>query len=238
MKLATLKALRWIADRELVILLSLLVIVGGTWSYVELAGRVVNQETQEFDEWIIKSMRRGDGLPIGPAWLTEMGRDMTALGGWAVLVLVTFTVAGFLSLSRKKGAMWTLLIAAISGVIMTHLLKDLVDRSRPNVVEHLSHVSTSSFPSGHSMMSAVVYLTLGTLLAGVFPRRKQKLYILTVALLLTGLVGVSRVFMGVHFPSDVLAGWTAGLVWATLCWMIVRKLQQRGSIESVLEDDD
>ena len=88
------------------------------------------------------------------------------------------------------------------------------------------------------MMSAVVYLTLGTLLAGVFPRRRQKLYILTAALSLTGLVGVSRVFMGVHYPTDVLAGWTAGLVWTTLCWLIVRWLQQRGSIGSVLENDD
>ncbi len=237
MKHATLRAFRWIADRELVVLLSLLVIVGGTWSYVELAGSVVDRETQKFDEWIIKSMRQENGSPIGPAWLTEMGRDITALGGWAVLVLVTITVAGFLGLSRKKGAMWTLLIAAISGVLATHLLKNLVDRPRPDVVEHLSYVSTSSFPSGHSMMSAVVYLTLGTLLAGVFPRRKQKLYILTAALFLTGLVGVSRVFMGVHYPTDVLAGWTAGLVWATLCWLFVRRLQQRGSLESVLENE-
>ena len=88
-----------------------------------------------------------------------------------------------------------------------------------------------SFPSVHSLMSAVVYLTLGALLARMVARRRLKFYVLTLAVTLTGLVGISRVYLGVHYPSDVLAGWCVGLSWASLCWLVGRKLQRQGAIE-------
>jgi undecaprenyl-diphosphatase len=114
---------------------------------------------------------------------------------------------------------------------LSSALKALFRRPRPEVVPHLMRVYSSSFPSGHSIISAVVYLTLGALLARTFRQRRFKFYFLAVAVVLTGLVGVSRVYMGVHYPTDVLAGWTAGLVWATLCWLVDRHLQRRGKIE-------
>jgi undecaprenyl-diphosphatase len=178
-------------------------------------------------------MRRADdpSRPIGPRWLPEVGRDLTALGGVAALTLTTAFVAGYLLIVRKYHAMWLVLAATLGGLLISTLLKHLIDRARPDLVPHLSHVYTSSFPSGHSMLSAVVYLTLGALLTRLAAERRVKLYFLAAALLLTFLVGVSRVYMGVHYPTDVLAGWTAGLVWALLCWLVARYLQRRGAVE-------
>jgi undecaprenyl-diphosphatase len=134
-------------------------------------------------------------------------------------------------LARKFSAMAFVLGATGLGFLLTILLKSMYERPRPDVVPHLAAVYTSSFPSGHSMMSAVVYLTLGTLLTRLVPTPWLKFYFLSVALILTGLVGISRVYLGVHFPTDVLAGWCAGLTWASLCWLVARRLQQHGAME-------
>jgi undecaprenyl-diphosphatase len=82
------------------------------------------------------------------------------------------------------------------------------------------------------MASAVIYLTLGALLARFAVRRRVRVYVVGVSLLLTLLIGITRVFLGVHYPSDVLAGWSAGLGWALLCWLVARYLQYRGAVEA------
>jgi len=223
----------WLAGHVNIVLVAVLLIVGGTWVFIELADEVREGDTQRFDDWAVRAMRRADdpSRPIGPHWLPEVGRDLTALGGVAVLSLTTAFVAGYLLIVRKYHAMWLVLAATLGGLLISTLLKHLIDRARPDLVPHLSHVYTSSFPSGHSMLSAVVYLTLGALLTRLASERRVKLYFLAAALLLTFLVGVSRVYMGVHYPTDVLAGWTAGLVWALLCWLVARYLQRRGAVE-------
>ena len=223
----------WLAGHVNIVLVAVLLIVGGTWVFIELADEVREGDTQRFDDWAVRAMRRADdpSRPIGPHWLPEVGRDLTALGGVAVLSLTTAFVAGYLLIVRKYHAMWLVLAATLGGLLISTLLKHLIDRARPDLVPHLSHVYTSSFPSGHSMLSAVVYLTLGALLTRLASERRVKLYFLAAALLLTFLVGVSRVYMGVHYPTDVLAGWTAGLVWALLCWLVARHLQRRGAVE-------
>ena len=227
------KAIDWLGGHELTVLLALLVIVVGTWGFIELADKVREGDTQTLDDRIFLAFRSPNDLkkPIGPEWMHELGRDVTALGGYAVLSMLTFGVATFMRLDRKFGAMWFMLGAVVGGYLLTMGLKELFGRERPHSDYHFSHVSSSSFPSGHSMMSAVVYLTLGVLLAALVTKRRLKFYFLAIAVFLAAVVGTSRVYVGVHYPTDVLAGWTAGLTWATLCWLIARSLQRRGTIE-------
>jgi undecaprenyl-diphosphatase len=228
------RALAWLASHEPIVLLALAIVVASVWLFADLADEVLEGDTSRFDERVLLMMRQADdpATPIGPSWLAEVGRDITALGGTAVLVLVIVAVCGFLWLTDKHGAMWLVLASTIGGLLLSSMLKYFFARPRPDVVPHLADVHTASFPSGHSMMSAVVYLTLGALLARLVARPLVKLYFLAVACLLSGLVGASRVYLGVHFPTDVLAGWLAGLVWATLCWLVARWLQKRGQVES------
>lgn len=234
-------AVRRVLKLEPVLLVTLLVIVLGAWAFAEIADEVLEGETRSLDERIILSMRRPDNLaqPIGPDWLEGMSLDVTALGGYAVLTLLVLGVAGYLLLAGKRHAMWLVLIASATGWGLTMGLKELFGRERPSVVPHLQEQTSMSFPSGHAMMSAVVYLTLGVLLAQLAADRwATRIYLLVVAILLTFLVGVSRVFLGVHYPTDVLAGWSAGLTWAVLCWLVARWLQQRGVIEKPSEQTD
>jgi undecaprenyl-diphosphatase len=220
----------WLRGLEVKILLAVLVVVGGTWGFIELADEVKQGDTQRFDDWAIRALRRADdpAVPIGPEWLHEVGRDLTALGGVAMLSLAITAVAGFLFLQRKYGVLWQVVLASSGALLVSTFTKALFHRERPELVPHLSHVMTTSFPSGHSMLSAAVYLTLGALLARTVTDLRTKWYLLGVPLALTFLVGLSRVYMGVHYPTDVLAGWTAGIVWAVLCWLGARSLQRRG----------
>ncbi|HEY7089937.1 MAG TPA: phosphatase PAP2 family protein [Tepidisphaeraceae bacterium] len=213
------------------VLLAMLLVVGGTWGFIKLLGEVKEGDTQRFDDWAVQTLVQWHGPQY--KMLEEVGRDITALGGIPVLVLSTLGVVGFLLMIRNYGAMWLVIVATVGGLIISSILKYLIDRPRPHFGTQLSNVYTTSFPSGHSMMSAVVYLTLGSLMANVVSQWRLKLYIIFLALLVTFLVGVSRVYMGVHWPTDVLAGWTAGLVWAILCWLLARQLRRRGAIEQV-----
>jgi undecaprenyl-diphosphatase len=193
---------------------------------VELAGEVLEGETHYFDVQVVSWLRQPGqpALPRGPQWLAGAGRDITALGSHVIIVLIVAAVAGWLRLQRQYKTMWLVLLAPLSGAILSTCLKLLFARPRPDFVLQAATM-TQSFPSGHSMLSAVVYLSLGALLAQHAPRRRIKAYFLSVALCLTGLVGLSRIYLGVHYPTDVLAGWTVGLVWAVLWWLIARYLR-------------
>lgn len=226
-------AWRWLTHHDLIVLLAVLVVVAATLGFLKLADAVRGGATQSFDESILLSLRNPDDLsrPVGPWWTVNVGRDITALGGATDLTVLTVVTVGFLFMARKRSAAVFLLAAVCGGLVLSMLLKDVFERPRPGVVPHLMEEHSSSFPSGHSMMSAVVYLTLGALLDRFVEGRHLKLYCLAVAMLLTMLVGCSRVFLGVHYPTDVLGGWTAGLTWAVLCWLVARYLQKRGAVE-------
>lgn len=222
---------------DLAVLVGGLVIAGGAFGFLEIADKVVEGETRRIDEGILRALRNPahPSDPIGPAWVEESVRDFSALGSVAVLILITVAVLGYLLILRKYHAMWLVLAASVSGQVLCSLLKAYFARPRPDMVPHLSHAHFSSFPSGHSMLAAVVYLTLGALLDRLTERRALKLYVLSVAILLTVLVGLSRVYLGVHYPSDVLAGWCAGFSWAVLCWLLARYLQRRGTVEGTTD---
>jgi undecaprenyl-diphosphatase len=216
------------------VLLAVLLAVVGLWTFIEVADEVLEGDTASFETRILLALRDADDLrdPLGPPWMEGVGRDITALGGVAVLLLMVAAVCGFLWLSRKRRMALAVAAAVIGGMLTSSLLKGAFQRARPDVVPHLVTVSSLSFPSGHSMMSAVVYLTLGALVATVVEGRRLKIYVVSVSLLVTMLVGASRVYLGVHWPSDVLAGWSAGLVWALLSWLAIRLLQAEGQVEA------
>jgi undecaprenyl-diphosphatase len=222
-----------LGHHELPLLLAVVGAAGGTWAFVELADEVFEDGTRTVDRRLLLALRSASDRtdPLGPGWLEEMGRDFTALGGVGVLTLLGVATMLYLILAHKyRTALFTTL-ALSGGWLLSTTLKLGFDRPRPDLVPHGSAVYTASFPSGHSMMAAVTYLTLAAMLARVQPKRRLKAYLLLVGIVVTVLVGISRVYLGVHWPSDVLAGWTAGAAWASLCWLIARWAQRRGHIE-------
>ncbi len=230
----------WLQRRELMILIVAASVSAALWAFLELADEVNEQETMEIDRMILLALRNpADHTdPLGPGWIEEMVRDFTALGGIGVLVLITVAVCVYLLLlNRGRTALFA--IAAISGGwLVSNLLKIAYDRSRPDLVPHEAVVYTASFPSGHAMMSAVTYLTLAALLSRAVTSWRLRTFFLVSALFLTVLVGASRVYLGVHWPTDVVAGWTIGAGWAGLCWLIERWLQQKGVVEPTLQVTD
>lgn len=207
---------------------ALVVVVAGI-AFLLLAGLVMDGDTQQLDEAIVQWFRRADdpALPKGPPWLREVGIDITALGSFAVLLLLVTAVGGFLWIHQQKRLTLLLLISTGGGFALNSLMKTVFARPRPSVVPHLREVFTPSFPSGHAALSAIVYLTIGVLLFEVVKGRTARLYCLAVAMVATGLVGFSRVYLGVHYPSDVLAGWATGIAWAAACWVAVQYVGRR-----------
>ena len=203
------------------------------WAFIKIAGEVLEGDTTTFDRAVLLALRNPNDLsdPSGPTWFEEAARDITGLGGHAILTIVTLASVAYLLLARKRGAALLLIAAVGGGMLLSSLLKLGFERPRPDLVPHGTRVYTASFPSGHSMLSAVTYLTLGALLARVEKRRRIKAFLLGLAITLTVLIGLSRIYLGVHWPSDVLGGWCGGAAWASLCWFVALQLQRRGDVE-------
>jgi undecaprenyl-diphosphatase len=227
-----LRALAWLGRHELGTLLAIGSLAAGVWLFAALADEVMEGGTRKLDSALLLALRRpGDLQPLGPPALLDAARDITALGGPVVLTLLTACVSLFLALDGKKHMALFVCGSIGSGLLVSNLLKDSFDRPRPDIVPHEVYAASYSFPSGHSMLSAITYLTLGAILARSHERKLLKAYFLLLAVLLTVLIGVTRVYLGVHWPTDVLAGWTAGAVWALLCWLLARWLQSRRTLE-------
>jgi undecaprenyl-diphosphatase len=218
---------------EVVTLAAVLAIAGALWGFVALASEVMEGDLRAFDEAVLLALRTpGDPSdPIGGRQLEIAMRDVTALGGVTVLTIMTGAVLVFLILQRLRASAFFLAVAILGGTALSHLAKAGFSRPRPDLVPHGVEVATASFPSGHSMMAAVTYLTLAVMLARTEAPFRMRAFYLALAVVLTILVGFSRVFLGVHWPSDVLAGWTLGAAWALGVWLIARFLGHRGRIE-------
>ena len=214
---------------ELGLLVSALTLVLLVLTFARLTDLVVEGNTRQFDERVLASLREphNPSQPIGPRWLEGAALDITALGSGFVLGLFVLAIVGFLLLQGTYRTALFVLVATMGGGLLNTMLKGVFQRPRPDIVPHLREVFSLSFPSGHAMTSAAVYLTLGAMLMRITEHRATKMYCMAMAMLLTVLVGASRVYLGVHYPTDVLAGWLAGMSWALLCWIVERALERR-----------
>ncbi|WP_299727013.1 phosphatase PAP2 family protein [Devosia sp.] len=195
-----------------------LAVLLGAFGFV--ADEVIEGDTVVFDTAVTMVLRdNGDIMnPIGPAWLEEAGRDVTSLGSFSILGLIVILVLISLVLIKRPLTATYVTFAVLSGTVLSSVFKQIYDRPRPPMLEAM-RVFTSSFPSGHATVSAVVYLTLAALLAPLCADRRLATLCIVAGIFLTLLVGVSRVYLGVHYPTDVIAGWSLGAAWALLCWV-------------------
>lgn len=218
---------------ELVIVLGVATFLLATWVFVELADDAPEGDYLATERTIMQAFRHADtGAPIGPHWMPDAVRDVTALGSAVVLIILALLILGYLCLMRRYAAAVLVAIACAGGEGLNSVLKESFQRARPAITSHLVEVKSLSFPSGHSMAASIFYLTMGALLAQTATRRREKVYIMTAAILFTVLTGVSRVYLGVHYPTDVLAGWSAGTAWAILCWFVARWYDRRGKLRA------
>jgi undecaprenyl-diphosphatase len=216
---------------EIWLLGTVLLIAGLLLVFASIAQTVFAGDSTAFDRAIILSLRSASDIsdPIGPAWIEEAARDVTSLGSVIVVFMLAGAYAGYLLFARRRAQAMLMLVSVAGGLALNDLLKFIFDRPRPELVLHSARVFTSSFPSGHAALSSVAYLTMAALFTNHAPSRSLRIYVMSVAILFALLVGASRVYLGLHYPTDVLAGWCIGSAWALTCWMVARRLEYRGA---------
>ncbi|MFO1037464.1 MAG: phosphatase PAP2 family protein [Geminicoccaceae bacterium] len=231
---------RWVEPfLERRVLVAMLMAAAGLWAFFWIAEEVGEGDSASLDRAVLLLFRSAADPtdPLGPPWLEGAVRDITALGGVTVLTIVTIVVTLYLWLARYRREAVFLLCAIIGAALLAHGIKLMIERPRPDLVPHGVEVYTASFPSGHATGAAATWLTLGTLTARFSPRRRLKVLAIGTGVTLALLIGLSRIYLGVHWPSDVLAGWTLGAAWALFCWAVARALQRRGVIAEPAGDE-
>lgn len=220
-----------LGKREVGLPVTLFCVAALILGFALVADKVMEGGTMGFDTRVAHFFRPpGTPGPIGPDWLHEMARDVTSLGSMVVLCFLIAAVAGYMLLIRKQGAAVLVVGSILGGTVISFGLKLLFNRPRPEIPGGIQ-VFTASFPSSHAMLSAVTYLTLGALMTRVAAGARLKAYFMGLAVFLTVVVGLSRVYVGVHYATDVLAGWCVGSAWAVLCWVVALQLQRSGQVE-------
>lgn len=197
------------------------IIAGLFFLCLKVWSEVAEGDARGFDEKILLALRQAGhtDVPIGPAWLVQSMIDISSLGGGTLLGLLIIAACGYLIIKGARTRAYLLATATVSGSSLLLVLKNIFGRPRPELVDHLVTVKSMSFPSGHATNSALVYLTIAALASDVEPSLRVRIYIMTVAMTLTVLIGISRLYLGVHWPSDVVAGWALGAGWA-LAWRL------------------
>jgi len=206
----------------------------GLYVFIELAEEIMEGEALGYDEALLLALRNPADLsdPLGPAWMEETALELTALGGYPIVILLTLAVAGYLGVAAWRWAAVYVVASVSGGAALSAILKEFFERPRPDIVEQLDVIHTASFPSGHAMVGTVTYLTLGALLIRYAKTRGEIIYVACVAGFITVLVGLTRVYLGVHWPSDVIAGWALGLSWAACVWCFVAIVENRTRISA------
>ena len=196
--------------------------------FLKVGNEMSEGATDRLDRAILLAFRTSPSDPIGsPA--VQMGVvHISALGSSAVIMLIVSIASVFFALAGRWRYAILMIACSAGAAIRMSLLKLLYDRPRPIVVTQLDPTGGLSFPSGHSMVAAAVYLTLGVLIARALPTRRLRVFAVATGAFLTMIIGVSRLYLGVHYPTDVLAGWTAGAAWALVCGVGVQALGRRG----------
>lgn len=215
------------------VLIGLFLVAATLLAFLGLADEMVEGETQAIDRRVMLALRTPGDLnnPIGSHGVEEAVRDITALGGTTLVVVVTLVAVLAFLFHKKRIHALVMAGAVMAASVSSNLTKDLFSRPRPDLVPHEVFVYSGSFPSGHSTMSTAAFLTLAMLIASLEMKRRSKALALTLAVLIVVGVGFSRVYLGVHWPSDVLAGWCLGAGWALVGWLALRLLggQTRGA---------
>lgn len=213
------------SDKVILIALGLAMLLGVVW----LTEWVMAGDSLALDKMLLLAMRDANDLssPIGPVWLEECARDITALGGVSLLSLLTLFVLSYLWMGGDYRAMAFIALVAIGGLLLSFGLKHVIARPRPDLVSHGTQVYSLSFPSAHAMMSAAIYYAVALLArASVALKRRRINAVLSLSVVII-LIGFSRVYLGVHWPTDVLAGWILGVLWVQVSLLVVKYLSTR-----------
>lgn len=230
------------ARAELGALLALAVVALGLMVFVEVADDMTEADGQAFDQSVLMAMRPFADDPHrawGPWWLEEAAADLTSLGGISVLGLFAILTVGFLLFQKKWLSSLLLVVGLAGGVALSEGTKAFFERERPPEIYQAVETINASFPSGHALLATVFYLSIGVMLTRAFPHRRMKTYVLGCAIVIAMLVGVTRVYLGAHWATDVLAGWSLGAAWAMALWLTswgVKRLQRRRG--GLLDEDD
>ena len=197
--------------------------LGGTYAFAKFAGHVTSGRTQAFDDAVLRWIGQYRSPALEPIML-----EITFLGTGTVVIAVVAVSAMFLWLTRHQYSAALLMVSAVGGVLLNNLLKVGFDRPRPQIFEWGSHAISSSFPSGHAMSAAAVYGTVAYLAARLQKRHLHRVLTLLAAGVLIVLIAGTRLYLGVHYPSDVLAGIVIGLAWASFCMATLEAIQVYG----------
>lgn len=195
---------------SLISLLAFLVLAGALIGFVGLTDTVLEGETRSVDEAVLRA-----AAEIRVDWLDVVALEITALGNTTTLVVVSALAGVLLWIVRRRISATLLLVSLVTGVGVMHVLKALFGRPRPDLVPAITEVGTAAFPSGHAMMAAITYGTVAYLV-GRIAGRPVRWATWAGAAVLVILIGLSRIYVGVHYPTDVLAGWIAGIGWTAL----------------------
>lgn len=227
-----------IARTEIAAVTALFIIALGVITFVEVADGATGVDGHAFDQAVLSWMQPAPGEPRGPWWLKEAAADLTSLGGISVLGLFAVIAIVFLLIQGKRLSAFLLVMGLAGGVVLSEGLKALFARERPPAAFQAVETLNASFPSGHALLAAVFYLSLGVMLTRAFPRAHLKAFVLGAALLIALLIGVTRVYLGAHWASDVLAGWCAGAAWAMVLWLVAYAIGRRQAVRAAGLHDD